>query len=552
MLASRTTSTDETDGHARAIVTAPLAEADEAEFQARVARGCDRLDEAELQFCKALSLRRAALGDDHPQTIQTMKECGAALHMDEGNPLQQAEVRIDHTTTFQPDGYAADQEPSSLPHLRLGIACMSKGAKPEDLEWWLNHHHLLIGVDHFFLRVEQPSIATRELLARPKWVNCVHTTFANDSCATARDCGGLQVARQDDHVQRSITIARHSGCTHLLHIDDDELLYLPSGRAAFYQHLHTAPPSAAELHVRNLEALAPTPECVQPFAEVHAYRHRPREYAGYGWLRGSTGKSIGVLRHRGLVPIGPHHFGKCEPAGLAVGRAGLVMGRARRSEATVGGTLAQETALLPPSVGVVLHYHCASFATWTAKFTDHIASLQQLLRRTGGRQLSHQSSDASEGCAGPGSDGSDGGGSDGCGGSTDGGGASGGKEKVGGGVGEEGRPRLAVHREIESLLHDCWHTELCNAKGGCEGESLAGLPSFHDASSAAAAALAAADEIGDDDTMAQATDSCRKLWARWRVQPAGAVLPSLGETESHRVLDNGITLIRPPLPGTWS
>ena len=45
--------------------------------------------------------------------------------------------------------------------------------------------------------------------------------------------GGLQVARQDDHVQRSITTARCAGCTHLLelHVAYNALESLPMSLA---------------------------------------------------------------------------------------------------------------------------------------------------------------------------------------------------------------------------------------------------------------------------------------------------------------------------------
>lgn len=214
-------------------------------------------------------------------------------------PLDQHEVRIDAID----DTMAIDDnlDVSSGAAVCLGMVCMSKGARPDDLVWWVRYH-LSLGVYHFFLRVEDASDATRSTLASEEWASCVHASFADG--LHVRDCGGLQVARQDEHVQRSIVAAQRAGCTHLLHIDDDELLYLPSGPEELWAHIRGAPPHAAELHVRNLEALAPDTGCTEPFREVSCFRHRPVEYAGYGQLRGSTGKSIGVLRHPGLVPIG--------------------------------------------------------------------------------------------------------------------------------------------------------------------------------------------------------------------------------------------------------
>ena len=281
---------------------------------------------------------------------------------------EKCEVRI--------DSEPAPMSSSEATHCCLGLVAMSKGAATCDLSDWLQHHRAL-GVAHFFLRVEEACEATRQLLAEHDvWRLCVHATFADG--LQSRDCGGMQTSRQDQHVQLSLEHARRAGCTHLLHVDDDELLYLPSGWHALHQCLSDAS-DAAELHVRNLEALAPRADCAAPFRECIAFRHRPAEYCGYGRLCGSTGKSIAVLRQLGLVPLGPHHFGTCTPAGLAVGRAGLLAGRAQRAAALAAGAgRSSETALLPAAVAVVLHFHCASLSSWCSKYADHLASLRRL------------------------------------------------------------------------------------------------------------------------------------------------------------------------------
>ena len=55
------------------------------------------------------------------------------------------------------------------------------------------------------------------------------------------------------------------------------------------------PPMIGDFHLRNLEALAPTDRCSNPFSEVSAFRHRPQDYGAYGGALGNDGKSIGVL-----------------------------------------------------------------------------------------------------------------------------------------------------------------------------------------------------------------------------------------------------------------
>lgn len=364
-------------------------------------------------------------------------------------------------------------------HLSLGVACMSKVNSHNDLIRWLHHHRMHIGVEHFFLRLENMPVAAQDILLADEWTFSVHVTFAEGP--HARDCGGMQTTRQDEHVQQSIVHARQLGCTHLLHLDDDELLYLPSGLPPLHAlMLHASPDAVAELHIRNLEALSPGTSCERPFSDVVCFRHRPREYSGYGALQGSTGKSMGVLRHGGLIPLGPHHFGTCEPPGLAVGRAGLVMGRARR--AAIGHA---ETLVVPPAIAVILHFHCASLSRWQAKYSDHIITLRDL-----GQWQWQQAADAFVASAGSGMD---------------------------------------MTSSEHAMPHD-----------------------FHGQSCVAASAMVSAYESGVFSAMTAAAAAGRRVWERWKLQPpeVTALVATLGADEAHRVLSNGITLIRPPYHGS--
>ena len=380
-------------------------------------------------------------------------------------------------------------------HLRIALACMSKGARPSDLEHWLRHHRSHVGIELFFIRLEDPSAETRSLVLAAEWATCVHATFADDP-HNLHDCGSLQNARQDMHVQETIRAARALGCTHLLHLDDDELLYLPSGRDRFMTTVSvlTAQKGVAELHVRNLEALAPRADCDDPLGEsALAFLHRPAQYVGYGDMLGSTGKSMGVLSNNpGLVPLGPHHFGTCHPAGLAVGRSGLLAGRARRKELL--GTepdaprsrrlVSSETALVPPPIAAVLHFHCASFSRWQAKYGDHVAALKMAGSELGSLEQSLEEIDAIDRTASEGA--------------TD----------------VHGRPPPHY---------------------------------FHAASCAAAIAQAAARESNDADGLAMATAVGRNVWQRWKLTPA-AGLPALDDSsmEDFKVLSHGITVVRMP------
>ena len=68
----------------------------------------------------------------------------------------------------------------------------------------------------------------------------------------------------------------------------------------------------------NVEALYPSEESVDPFAEARAFRHFPTKYCSY-----TNGKSFGRLDADDLRSHGPHHFqcalgaGGAKSAGLA-------------------------------------------------------------------------------------------------------------------------------------------------------------------------------------------------------------------------------------------
>ena len=68
------------------------------------------------------------------------------------------------------------------------------------------------------------------------------------------------------------------------------------------------PKDTFNVHALTLEALVPTVECANPFAECVAFRHKPLEYSSYGSAEHNAGKSLGVVRHKKLRCQGPHHF----------------------------------------------------------------------------------------------------------------------------------------------------------------------------------------------------------------------------------------------------
>ena len=92
------------------------------------------------------------------------------------------------------------------------------------------------------------------MLRASRWAGVIELTEARDT----RTHYFEKVSRQNAAVSAAIPRARAAGLTHLLHIDDDELLYTSLGPAALRAALAHAPAAAADLHLANLEALPPS------------------------------------------------------------------------------------------------------------------------------------------------------------------------------------------------------------------------------------------------------------------------------------------------------
>ena len=222
---------------------------------------------------------------------------------------------------------------------------MIKQPGKEALQTWLEYHLTDVGVQHFYLRVED-TVSLQPLLESEPWCSCVTAFFATD---TVRDWTGV-ATRQATHVRNAIAAARRDGLTHLLAIDVDELLFLPRGPAALHRALgQIGSSSVCSLHMRNLEALVPSARCRNPFAEARAFRHQPWEYGAYGYPP-SSGKSFGVLAFERLTTNGPHHFGL---DGLEMAGAPLDGGH---------------SCALAHGTAVILHYESCTYADWRTKF----------------------------------------------------------------------------------------------------------------------------------------------------------------------------------------
>mmetsp|Transcript_36056 Transcript_36056/g.81805 ORF Transcript_36056/g.81805 Transcript_36056/m.81805 type:complete len:326 (-) Transcript_36056:405-1382(-) len=211
--------------------------------------------------------------------------------------------------------------------------------QPANLATWLVYYRDIIGVERFFLRVEDtPELAA--LFAHDPWSTLVDAVFDN---GTHRDYFA-QMDRQSAHIAEVTVRAQREGLTHLLHVDDDELVYCSAGARMLRAELATASPLKPDVHMLNIEALCPSADCSNPFKEVTAFRHVPTRYCSY-----TNGKSFGRLDAAGLRAHGPHHFRCADGA---------------------GGSNSVVTHTIPPWVAIVLHYESATFSKWRHKFLE--------------------------------------------------------------------------------------------------------------------------------------------------------------------------------------
>eukprot|EP00316_Scyphosphaera_apsteinii_P012205 CAMPEP_0119338596 /NCGR_PEP_ID=MMETSP1333-20130426/96474_1 /TAXON_ID=418940 /ORGANISM="Scyphosphaera apsteinii, Strain RCC1455" /LENGTH=417 /DNA_ID=CAMNT_0007349919 /DNA_START=93 /DNA_END=1347 /DNA_ORIENTATION=+ len=231
----------------------------------------------------------------------------------------------------------------------FGLVCMTKS--PHRLETWLRFHAEILHVMKFWLRVEDTP-ALEELLSKPPWATLVTAIYSSGTRDFGLNFGGVNATgRQYMHVTETIPRARAAGVTHLLHIDDDELLYCPHGVKALVCELQRVADGVADVHALALEALVPRGGCEDAFTEARVFRHKRSAYGSYGSAAGSAGKSFGVIAVDNLTCDGPHHF-----------RAGW------QSLAPRGDF--SSTYLLPPCIAVVLHYESCDYIRWKTKFTE--------------------------------------------------------------------------------------------------------------------------------------------------------------------------------------
>lgn len=215
--------------------------------------------------------------------------------------------------------------------VKIGVVCMTK--HPVAFDTWLRHHREHLGAVKFFVCVDDtPHLANR----LEHETDCVVTRSSGDQAYFK------QMDRQGVHVNNSIVRAVEMDVTHLLHIDDDELLYCPYGVEQLKAFVATA--KGQWLQLRNIEAVYTRSECDDPFVSTRLFCVRPSMFTAY-----ANGKGMAVLAHRPLSH-GPHAF-------------------------------QGESTAVPSHLAVVLHYESACVERWRQKYANYAKDTPDACRR---------------------------------------------------------------------------------------------------------------------------------------------------------------------------
>ncbi len=183
---------------------------------------------------------------------------------------------------------------------KINLVIVTLTKNPIRLDFWLDYHINKCNIKKIYLRIEDtPEL---ELLVQ-KYPNIIESKFVNTNKTYLNDYTILQV-KQKEFINETIEKIKKSTryndiYTHILHIDDDELLYFPNGLYKFYNEILDNQ-NYSTYKINNIEAVY-TKKTNNIFNAPH-FCICPREFTSY-----CNGKSIGNLKND-IKCYGPHKF----------------------------------------------------------------------------------------------------------------------------------------------------------------------------------------------------------------------------------------------------
>ena len=225
------------------------------------------------------------------------------------------------------------KETYEIEDLKIGIATLTKN--PIEYDKWLSYQFDVLKIDYIFIQIEDTPNLKDEIYSK-------YTTdeiFINDimTIDIKNQYEDLQ-KRQMKFLQYCIEQCKQKKIQFLLHIDDDELLYVSKENdnniknLIIKKKLITSLLNYTDFHFKNIEAVYPDDisNCFQTQYFIDCYKDQCRSYA--------NGKSMGRISSK-LRPNGPHHFN--------------------------GHTLK-----ISDNDACILHFDSCNFKKWKQKFTN--------------------------------------------------------------------------------------------------------------------------------------------------------------------------------------
>ena len=222
-------------------------------------------------------------------------------------------------------------ESKNIDDYDINLAIVSCVKNPTNFKFWIDYHINKCNVKKIFLRV-QDSPELVDLLENYR--NIIEPTYVNnDSKFTNSYFSQMNFQNEfTDSVIEKIKNDENNVLTHILHIDDDELLFLPNGLIPFYEELINNN-SHANYSIKNIEACYNNK--TNNIFKSPYFCCNTHNFTSY-----VNGKSIGNLKEP-IQAYGPHNF--------------------------KGGS----SMTLNNSNAIILHYESNCFKKWYNKYKSY-------------------------------------------------------------------------------------------------------------------------------------------------------------------------------------
>jgi len=213
----------------------------------------------------------------------------------------------------------------------MKIAIVTLVKKPVQYDMWLQYHFNIVHIDYLFIQIEDTPelLSTLEKYTSKIEIHQINTNHIENQYVTLQK-------RQQTFINQCIQKCKQMNIHFLLHIDDDELLYVSEK----YNHnilnlikdknfMNT---QYTDFHFKNFEAIYDNThtKCFETIQFIDCYKNKCRSYA--------NGKSMGKI-HTHLSSRGPHFFS--------------------------GPTLK-----IDENDACILHFDSCNFEKWKQKFTN--------------------------------------------------------------------------------------------------------------------------------------------------------------------------------------